>query len=115
MYIVVTNDSDRLPSPAADYAHIRLLRPLREGVYMCPAGPVNSFTACSDNADVLVTAANYSSLLYAQYAVELINKGLAYMDDTPQEMMQAQRMAREESYRRNTSPKENLEVSTTIA
>mmetsp|Transcript_5208 Transcript_5208/g.8013 ORF Transcript_5208/g.8013 Transcript_5208/m.8013 type:complete len:905 (+) Transcript_5208:75-2789(+) len=45
-----------------------------------------------------------------KYARQMIKKGLAYMDDTEQDKMQAERLARVESYRRNTSPEENLEL-----
>ena len=38
----------------------------------------------------------------------MIKAGKAYMDDTDQEKMQAERMERKDSYRRNTSPEENL-------
>jgi glutamyl/glutaminyl-tRNA synthetase len=41
----------------------------------------------------------------------MIKEGKAYMDDTEQEKMQAERMARIESARRNSSPEENLVVS----
>lgn len=40
----------------------------------------------------------------------MITEGLAYMDDTPQEEMQAERMAMQESKRRNTSPEENMRL-----
>lgn len=45
----------------------------------------------------------------------MIQEGKAYMDDTDQEKMQAERLARIESYRRNSSPQENLEVQSLIS
>ena len=42
-----------------------------------------------------------------QYAIELIETGQAYMDDTPQEEMQKERLARENSRRRNLTPEES--------
>jgi glutamyl/glutaminyl-tRNA synthetase len=45
----------------------------------------------------------------------MIEEGKAYMDDTDQEKMQAERMARQESYRRNTLPAENLIVSLSLS
>lgn len=41
-------------------------------------------------------------------ARQMILEGKAYMDDTDQEKMQKERMEHIESYRRNTSPEENL-------
>ena len=45
-----------------------------------------------------------------KYAIQMIKEGKAYMDDTDQEKMQAERLARVESARRNSSPEENLAV-----
>lgn len=44
------------------------------------------------------------------YARKLIKDGMAFMDDTDQEKMQAERMEHIESYRRNTSVEENLKL-----
>jgi len=41
-------------------------------------------------------------------ARQMIQAGTAYMDDTDQEKMQAERMQRKESYRRNSSVEDNL-------
>jgi len=43
-----------------------------------------------------------------EYARQLIKDGLAFMDDTPQEKMQAERLARENSVHRNQSVQESL-------
>jgi len=43
-----------------------------------------------------------------KYARQMIKEGKAFMDDTDQEKMQAERMARTNSYRRDTSVEENL-------
>jgi len=43
-------------------------------------------------------------------ARQMISEGKAYMDDTDQEKMQAERMEHIESYRRNTTPAENLQL-----
>jgi glutamyl/glutaminyl-tRNA synthetase len=59
---------------------------------------------------VQVTHTSDSFDLCEQYAYTMIRAGLAYMDDTDQEKMQAERMARTESYRRNSAPAENEEV-----
>lgn len=45
-----------------------------------------------------------------EYARKMIKDGLAFMDDTDQEKMQAERMDHIESYRRNTSVEENLKL-----
>ena len=42
------------------------------------------------------------------YAVKLIQEGKAFMDDTPQDIMQAERMERKESKHRNQSPQEAM-------
>jgi glutamyl/glutaminyl-tRNA synthetase len=46
--------------------------------------------------------------LCEKYARQMIADGLAYMDDTPQEQMQAERMERVESSKRGTSVEDNL-------
>jgi len=56
----------------------------------------------------IVTHTSDSFDICEKYAVEMIQKGLAYMDDTDQEKMQAERLVHVESYRRNSSPEENL-------
>lgn len=43
-----------------------------------------------------------------ELARQMITAGLAYMDDTDQEKMQAERMERTESYRRNSSKEDNI-------
>ena len=45
-----------------------------------------------------------------QFAVQLIKGGLAFMDDTPQEKMQAERLAREESVHRDQTVEEALHL-----
>jgi glutamyl/glutaminyl-tRNA synthetase len=57
-----------------------------------------------------VTHTSDSFEICEKYAVQMIKEGKAYMDDTEQEKMQAERLARVESARRNSSPEENLEV-----
>eukprot|EP01041_Mallomonas_annulata_P000879 gene877-1705_t len=49
-----------------------------------------------------------------ELARQIIRDGLAFMDDTPQEQMQAERMALTDSYRRNTSVEENLALFETL-
>jgi glutamyl-tRNA synthetase len=43
-----------------------------------------------------------------EYALDLVREGKAFMDDTPQEAMQAERMARQNSSRRDLSVEDNL-------
>jgi hypothetical protein len=62
-----------------------------------------------------VTHTSDSFDICEKYAVKMIEEGKAYMDDTDQEKMQAERMARQESYRRNTLPAENLIVSLSLS
>lgn len=57
--------------------------------------------------DMVTHTSDYFNLCQ-NYARQMISEGLAYMDDTPQEQMQAERMERQESARRNTSVEENL-------
>eukprot|EP00595_Chromulina_sp_UTEXLB2642_P002464 CAMPEP_0196763634 /NCGR_PEP_ID=MMETSP1095-20130614/4452_1 /TAXON_ID=96789 ORGANISM="Chromulina nebulosa, Strain UTEXLB2642" /NCGR_SAMPLE_ID=MMETSP1095 /ASSEMBLY_ACC=CAM_ASM_000446 /LENGTH=156 /DNA_ID=CAMNT_0042117245 /DNA_START=794 /DNA_END=1261 /DNA_ORIENTATION=- len=45
-----------------------------------------------------------------EFARKIILSGNAYMDDTDQETMQAERLEKKESKRRNTSPESNLEL-----
>jgi len=45
-----------------------------------------------------------------ELARSMINKGLAYMDDTDQETMQAERMAHTESKHRESAPETNLTI-----
>jgi glutamyl-tRNA synthetase len=45
-----------------------------------------------------------------EFARKMIKEGKAYMDDTDQEKMQGERMERKDSYRRNTTPEENLAI-----
>ncbi len=45
-----------------------------------------------------------------EFARKMIKEGKAYMDDTDQEKMQGERMERKDSYRRNTTPEENLVI-----
>lgn len=54
----------------------------------------------------MVTHTSSSFGAIRMFAVGLIEQGLAFMDDTPQEKMQAERMAREDSVHRNQSAEE---------
>jgi tRNA synthetases class I (E and Q), catalytic domain len=45
-----------------------------------------------------------------QFARQLIKEGKAYMDDTDQEKMQAERMERVESARRSSAVEDNLAI-----
>ena len=58
--------------------------------------------------DIVTYTSDYFEQLRS-YALDLINEGKAYMDDTPQEEMQTERMARQNSKRRGLTIKENLE------
>ena len=44
------------------------------------------------------------------YAINMIKDGLAYMDDTDQEIMKEERMQKIESKHRNSSIEDNLRV-----
>ena len=57
--------------------------------------------------DVVTYTSDYFEQMKG-YAVELIQRGLAFMDDTAQEAMQAERMARKDSTRRGLSVEENM-------
>ena len=57
--------------------------------------------------DVVTYTSDYFPTIQS-YALFLINNGLAFMDDTPQEQMQKERMEREESKHRNQSHKDTL-------
>lgn len=58
--------------------------------------------------DVITFTSDYFETI-KQYALWMIENGLAFMDDTPQEQMQKERMDRQESKHRNQSPAEALE------
>lgn len=55
--------------------------------------------------DVMTFTSDYFETI-RQYALWMINEGLAYMDDTPQEEMQKERMDRHNSKHRGMSPEE---------
>lgn len=57
--------------------------------------------------DIVTHTSDYFDLCQ-DLARTMITAGQAYMDDTPQEQMQAERMEKKESTRRNTSVEENL-------
>jgi len=57
--------------------------------------------------DVVTYTSDYFEQMKG-YAVELIKNGLAFMDDTDQEAMQAERMARKDSSRRGLSVEDNI-------
>jgi glutamyl-tRNA synthetase len=57
-----------------------------------------------------ITHTSDSFEICQNYARQMISAGLAYMDDTDQEKMQAERMNRINSYRRDTPVEENLEI-----
>ena len=56
--------------------------------------------------DIVTYTSDYFEQLKV-YALWLIDEGLAFMDDTPQEEMQKERLALQESKRRNLTPEEN--------
>ena len=58
--------------------------------------------------DVVTFTSDYFETI-RQYALWMINNGLAFMDDTPQEQMQKERMDRQPSKHRNQTPAEALE------
>lgn len=58
--------------------------------------------------DVVTFTSDYFETI-KQYALWMIHNGLAYMDDTPQEQMQKERMERQNSKHRDQSPTEALE------
>lgn len=58
--------------------------------------------------DVVTFTSDYFETI-KQYALWMIEKGLAFMDDTPQEQMQKERMDRQNSKHRDQSPAEALE------
>ena len=58
--------------------------------------------------DVITFTSDYFETI-KQYALWMIENGLAYMDDTPQEQMQKERMDRQNSKHRDQSPAEALE------
>jgi glutamyl-tRNA synthetase len=60
------------------------------------------------NADIKTYTSDYFQLLH-DYCIKMINSGNAYVDDTPQEVMRAERMDGIASKNRNLSVKENLE------
>lgn len=57
--------------------------------------------------DSMSYTSDYFEQLYG-FAIEMIKKGAAFCDDTEQEAMKAERMAREPSKRRDSSVEENL-------
>ena len=60
---------------------------------------------------VFPTIVTYTSDYFKElrgYALDLVKEGKAYMDDTPQEEMQTERMARQNSKRRELTVEENL-------
>lgn len=58
--------------------------------------------------DVVTFTSDYFETI-KQYALWMITNGLAYMDDTPQEQMQKERMDRQHSKHRDQSPSEAME------
>jgi len=58
--------------------------------------------------DVVTFTSDYFETI-KQYALWMIENGLAFMDDTPQEQMQKERMDRQKSKHRGQSPTEALE------
>jgi len=58
--------------------------------------------------DVVTFTSDYFETI-RQYALYIIKNGLAFMDDTPQEVMQKERMDRVDSKHRNQTPEEALE------
>lgn len=58
--------------------------------------------------DVITFTSDYFDTI-KQYALWMIEQGLAFMDDTPQEQMQKERMERKHSAHRDQSPAEALE------
>jgi len=58
--------------------------------------------------DVVTYTSDYFATIHG-YCLVLISKGLAYMDDTPQEQMQQERADRIESKHRNQSPEQAKE------
>ena len=58
--------------------------------------------------DVVTFTSDYFETI-KQYALWMIENGLAFMDDTPQEQMQKERMDRQNSKHRNQSPAEALQ------
>lgn len=58
----------------------------------------------------MVTHTSDSFEIIQGYAVQLIRDGLAYMDNTDQETMQAERLERKESKCRNASVEDNLRI-----
>jgi len=61
--------------------------------------------------DVITFTSDYFETI-KNYALWMIENGLAYMDDTPQEQMQKERMDRQNSKHRDQSPAEALEFFT---
>ena len=57
--------------------------------------------------DIVTYTSDYFEQLRL-YALDLIKEGKAFMDDTPQEEMQKERMARQNSSRRGLTVEENL-------
>mmetsp|Transcript_26834 Transcript_26834/g.39710 ORF Transcript_26834/g.39710 Transcript_26834/m.39710 type:complete len:877 (-) Transcript_26834:144-2774(-) len=53
------------------------------------------------NGDLVTFTSDYFDTI-KEYAIQLIKEGKAYMDDTPQEQMKEERMARQESKHRNS-------------
>ena len=58
--------------------------------------------------DVVTFTSDYFETIRA-YALHMIKSGLAFMDDTPQDVMQKERMDRVDSKHRNQTPEEALE------
>ncbi|GMH57229.1 hypothetical protein TL16_g02326, partial [Triparma laevis f. inornata] len=58
--------------------------------------------------DVVTYTSDYFEQMKA-YAIEMIEKNLAFMDDTPQEKMQKERMDRQNSSRRGFTVQENMD------
>jgi len=59
--------------------------------------------------DVVTFTSDYFETI-REYALYMIRSGLAYMDDTPQDVMQKERMDRVDSKHRAQSPKEAMEM-----
>lgn len=57
--------------------------------------------------DMVTYTSDYFGPIYG-YAVYMINNGLAYMDDTPQEQMKVERSERKESKHRHQKPQEAM-------
>jgi tRNA synthetases class I (E and Q), catalytic domain len=69
---------------------------------------VQDLAALEVKPDLVTYTSDYFVAMY-EYAHQLINDGLAYMDDTPQEQMQTERQERKNSTRRLQTKEEAME------